>query len=202
MAAAVSLGACAGSRPPGDLGGNEGRTVYLDGLRPDGRPPYGATPQRGAVDSVSYWDGSAASGPPSIRINLRDQKARFYKGDTLVGVSQISSGRESHPTPAGQYTILQKNADHVSNLYGVWKTADGTVINDDVDIRKQPTPPPGARFEGAPMPNFMRLTNTGVGMHAGYLPGFPASHGCIRMPEFMSQHFFDNVSLGTPVTVE
>ena len=58
-----------------------------------------------------------------------------------------------------------------------------------------------AHDEGAPMPNFMRITPGGVGMHAGYLPGFPASHGCIRMPEFMSQHFFENVKVGTPVIV-
>ena len=52
------------------------------------------------------------------------------------------------------------------------------------------------------MPNFMRITQGGVGMHAGYIPGYPASHGCIRMPEKMSQIFFQNVSLGTPVIVE
>lgn len=154
------------------------------------------------MDTVSFWDGDAAQGTSTIRINLGEQKAKFYKGGQLVGISQISSGREGFNTPTGTYKILQKNADHASNLYGVWKTSDGTVIDDDVDVRKRPTPPAGARFEGAPMPNFMRLTNGGVGMHAGYLPGFPASHGCIRMPEWMSEHFFANVKLGTKVVVE
>jgi lipoprotein-anchoring transpeptidase ErfK/SrfK len=51
------------------------------------------------------------------------------------------------------------------------------------------------------MTNFMRLTPDGIGMHAGFLPGYPASHGCIRMPEHMSENFFNNVNLGTPVTI-
>jgi lipoprotein-anchoring transpeptidase ErfK/SrfK len=60
--------------------------------------------------------------------------------------------------------------------------------------------PPGARFQGAPMPYFMRI-HGGVGMHAGYLPGYPASHGCIRMPTDIAKIFFANASVGTPVSV-
>ncbi len=196
---ALALGilpACNSSNPYGDL---SGRTVYLESL---GQPAGSSrTPGSGQRDNVSYWDGSGASGPPSIRISLGQQRARFYKGGTLVGISQISSGREGFKTPTGSYKITQKSANHRSNLYGVWKTSDGTVINNDVDVRKTPNPPPGARYEGAPMPYFMRITSSGVGMHAGYLPGFPASHGCIRMPEKMAQHFFHHVRHGTPVTV-
>jgi len=70
----------------------------------------------------------------------------------------------------------------------------------DVDVKKDPCPP-GAKFAGAPMPFFMRLTNTGVGMHQGFLPGVPDSHGCIRMPEKMVKIYWDNAPLGTPVTV-
>ncbi len=156
----------------------------------------------GPVDTVSYWDEGTASGRPLIKISLKKQKAKFYRGATLIGVSQISSGKEGFNTPLGSYTIIQKKMTHASNLYGMWKTADGTVINDDVDVRKTPTPPPGTYFEGAPMPFFMRITNTGVGMHQGYLPGFAASHGCIRMPYWIVRHFFNNVSVGTPVIVE
>jgi lipoprotein-anchoring transpeptidase ErfK/SrfK len=69
----------------------------------------------------------------------------------------------------------------------------------DIDVKKDPKPP-GAIFDGARMPYFMRITG-GVGMHEGFLPGYPASHGCIRMPEFMAEAFFNNLSVGTPVTI-
>ena len=60
--------------------------------------------------------------------------------------------------------------------------------------------PPGAHFKGAPMPYYMQIA-PGFGMHAGYLPGYPASHGCIRMPEFMAEAFFKSISVGTSVTI-
>ena len=175
------------------------KAVYLEAVGGSRTTNITAT---GPTDTVSYWDEGSASGSPLIRISLKKQKAKFYRGSTLIGVSQISSGKEGFKTPIGSYKILQKKTTHASNLYGMWKTADGTVINDDVDIRKNPTPPPGTYFEGAPMPYFMRITNTGVGMHQGYLPGFAASHGCIRMPYWIVRLFFNNVSVGTPVIVE
>jgi hypothetical protein len=154
----------------------------------------------GIVDTVSYWDGDGVSGRPSITIDLREQQARFYKDGRLVGVSLISSGREGFGTPVGNYTIIQKNKDHVSNLYGDYVDGLGNVAVANVGVKKDPMPA-GSRFRGAPMPYFMRITPTGVGMHAGFLPGFPASHGCIRMPERMAEIFFANVSHGTPVRV-
>jgi hypothetical protein len=182
----------------GSYGFGNGNTTYLGSV--GGNLPISEL--RGPIDTVSFWDEGSASGEPFIRIRLKEQKAKFYKGGTLVGISKISSGRESHSTPPGKYKILQKNAGHVSNIYGIWKSPDGMIVNDDVDLRKQPVPPPGLIYEGAPMPNFMRITPGGVGMHAGYIPGYPASHGCIRMPERMSQAFFHNVSVGTMVIVE
>lgn len=152
-------------------------------------------------DSISYWDGDDVQGPPLIRINRPLQKAFFYKGGVLVGVSKISSGNEDHATPPGRYKIVEKSKDRKSSIYGVFKDkATGQTINDDVDIRADPVPP-GAAFFGAPMPNYMRF-HGGIGMHTGYLPGYAASHGCIRMPHHMSEKFFENVSLGTPVIVE
>ena len=148
----------------------------------------------------SYWDGDGIAGPPAIVINLAKQTASFYKGDKLVGVSAISSGREGFDTPAGSYKILQKNINHRSNLYGDYVDAGGAVVAKDIDIKKDLCPP-GAHFLGAPMPFFMRLTNSGVGMHQGFLPGVPDSHGCIRMPEAMARVFWDNAPLGTPVAV-
>jgi lipoprotein-anchoring transpeptidase ErfK/SrfK len=150
-------------------------------------------------DPISFWDGDGVQGPASVVVNLPEQRAYFYKGDQLVGVSQISAGREGYNTPSGNYKIIQKDLDHASSLYGDYVDATGNVVQKDVDVTKDPKPT-GALFKGAPMPYFMRITG-GVGMHQGYLPGYPASHGCIRMPGKMAQVFFNNVDIGTPVTV-
>ena len=150
-------------------------------------------------DPISFWDGDGVQGSPSVVVNLPEQRAYFYKGDQLVGVSQISAGREGYNTPSGNYKIIQKDQNHASSLYGDYVDATGNVIKKDVDVTKDPKPP-GAIFKGAPMPYFMRITG-GVGMHQGYLPGYPASHGCIRIPGKMAVVFFNNVELGTPVQV-
>lgn len=154
----------------------------------------------GFPDTISYWDGDGVSGAPSITIDLREQKALFYKGGRLVGVSMVSSGREGYSTPSGNFKIIQKSKDHVSNLYGDYVDGAGNVVVSNVGVKADPMPP-GTRFRGAPMPYFMRITSSGVGMHAGFLPGFAASHGCIRMPEKMAETFFENIATGTPVRV-
>ena len=153
----------------------------------------------GINDTVSYWDGDGVSGSPSITINLGEQKAFFYKDGRLVGVSMISSGREGYRTPPGQYKVLQKSKDHVSNLYGDYVDHGDNVMVANVGVKSDPKPP-GAKFRGAPMPYFLRF-HGGYGLHAGFLPGFAASHGCVRMPERMAQIFFANVSHGAPVRV-
>ena len=78
--------------------------------------------------------------------------------------------------------------------------ANGTVLVRNVALKVDPKPP-GAVFAGSPMPFFMRLSNAGVGMHQGFLPGVPDSHGCIRMPEKMVKIYYDSVSVGTPVRI-
>ncbi len=153
----------------------------------------------GIQDTVSYWDGDGVPGTSSITINLGEQKAFFYKDGRLVGVSMISSGREGYRTPSGQYKIIQKSKDHVSNLYGDYVDQDGNVMVANVGVKRD-AKPPGTSFRGAPMPYFLRF-HGGYGLHAGFLPGFAASHGCVRMPERMAQIFFANVSRGTPVRV-
>ncbi|MFZ4777254.1 MAG: L,D-transpeptidase [Terrimicrobiaceae bacterium] len=152
------------------------------------------------AEKNSYWDGDGVAGSPSIIIDLSDQTASFYKGSKLVGISAISSGREGFGTPVGNYKILGKEPDHHSNLYGDYVDASGNVLVRNVDAKKDPKPP-GAVFAGAPMPFFMRLSNAGVGMHQGFLPGIPDSHGCIRMPEKMVKIYFDNITIGAPVRV-
>ncbi len=152
------------------------------------------------ADKNSYWDGDGVSGASSIVIDLSEQTASFYKGPKLVGVSAISTGREGFATPTGSYRIMEKKVDYASNLYGDYVDAAGNVVVRNVGIRKDPKPP-GTSFRGAPMPYWMRLTGSGIGMHQGFLPGVPDSHGCIRLPEKMVKIFFANVSVGTPVRV-
>jgi len=170
------------------------QTQYLGGI-------YGNQPVSSSapIDTVSYWDGEGMPGKPSVAIRLSEQRAYFYKGGQLVGISQLSTGREGKNTPIGKFKINQKDPNHVSSLYGDYVDAYDNVVVSNVDVEKDPKPP-GTHFKGAPMPFFMRIVG-GVGMHAGYLPGYPASHGCIRMPEFMAENFYKSVSEGTPVTI-
>jgi hypothetical protein len=152
------------------------------------------------TDKNSYWDGDGVAGAPSIVIDLSEQQALFYKGGKLVGISAISSGREGYGTPTGKYKITQKNPNHVSNLYGDYVNAQGDAVVKNVTFKKDPMPP-GTRFAGSPMPFFMRLGHSAVGLHQGFLPGVPDSHGCIRMPERMVKIFFANAPAGTPVSI-
>jgi len=170
------------------------QTQYLGGVYGSG-PVSAAAPQ----DNVSYWDGDEISGKPSVKISLGEQRAYFYKGGKLAGISQLSTGREGLNTPIGKFAIQQKDVNHVSTKYGDYVDAGDNVVKPNVELGKDPKPP-GSHFKGAPMPFFMRI-HGGVGMHAGYLPGYPASHGCIRMPEFMAEEFFKSVSVGTPVMI-
>lgn len=173
------------------------RTAYLSD-RPGGFAGGRAEREPG-FDNVSYWDGDGVPGSPRIVVRLGEQRAYFYKGGTLVGVSTISSGREGLDTVTGNFHIIQKDRDHVSSRFGDYVDRYGNIIQKEIDTQKDPKPP-GAIYDGAKMPYFMRIVG-GTGMHEGFLPGYPASHGCIRMPGFMAEAFFRNVSVGTPVTV-
>ena len=139
------------------------------------------------------------TGRASIVIDLSEQQAYLYRGKNRTASSRISSGREGHRTPVGKFSVIRKDIDHRSSLYGNYVNDSGRVVKANVDSRKD-SKPRGSHFKGAPMPFFMRIVD-GVGMHAGYLPGYPASHGCIRMPQFMAENFFKAVSTGTPVTI-
>jgi lipoprotein-anchoring transpeptidase ErfK/SrfK len=145
------------------------------------------------------WTGDGVLGVPSITIDIGSQTATFFKGNQPVGKSPVSTGREGFGTPAGNFKIIQKNKNHFSNLYGDFVDGEGTVVKADVALGRNKCPE-GAKFRGSPMPFFMRIHGA-VGMHAGYLPGYPASHGCIRMPRGAAQRFFENAQVGTPVRV-
>jgi len=134
----------------------------------------------------------------SVQLDLTEQKAYLLYNDRAVMQSPICSGRPGHLTPTGTFHVTRKDLNHVSSIYGriVDRWNRTVVVDADVDM---PTPA-GTRFINAPMHYFMEFA-PGIGMHAGYLPGYPASHGCVRMPEKGAIAFFQALSVGAPVTV-
>ncbi|HEY1416161.1 MAG TPA: L,D-transpeptidase [Caulobacteraceae bacterium] len=119
------------------------------------------------------WDDRVApAGPVTLLVDLSTPRASAYRNGVRIGVSTISSGKKSTPTPTGVFEILQKKKDHKSNLYN-----------------------------SAPMPNMQRLTWDGIALHAGKLPGHPASHGCIRLPLAFSEKLFGVTEVGMTVVV-
>lgn len=114
----------------------------------------------------------APRGPVLVYVDLDAQRATVYRNGVRIAVSTISSGRPGYETPTGVFTILQKNREHYSSTY-----------------------------DNAPMPNMQRLTWKGVALHAGNLPGYPASHGCIRLPMEFSRLLFGITDLGGTVVI-
>ena len=136
-----------------------------------------------------------------IYICLGQQRGRIYVDGRVALDWPVSTGTESTPTSRGSFVVLEKKREHCSGRFGVIYAADGTVLEEEADSRKH-TVPPGGRWEGASMPNWMRLTDSGIGMHTGMVvPGQRLSHGCIRMPHQVASWIFDIVSLGSPVYV-
>ncbi|WP_081770208.1 L,D-transpeptidase [Luteimonas huabeiensis] len=119
-----------------------------------------------------WYPEAAPEGPVVLVVSLDEQRAYAYRNGIAIGVSTISSGREGKETPTGVFTILQKRRDHRSNLY-----------ND------------------APMPYMQRLTWDGIALHGGPLPGYPASHGCVRLPQAFAEKLFAVTRNGDTVVV-
>ena len=111
-------------------------------------------------------------GPVLVYVDLDRQLATVYRNGVRIGVTTISSGKEGYETPRGVFTILEKDADHRSRTY-----------------------------DNAPMPYNLRLTWKGVALHAGNLPGFPASHGCVRLPLEFSKLLFKTTEMGGTVVI-
>ncbi len=139
-------------------------------------------------------------GKPDIEIDLdlTLQRATIYVDGAVVATSPVSSGRASHPTPIGEFEVIEKDIDHHSNLYGKIVDGHGGVVKSSADAA---TPVPhGCHFAQAPMKFFLRFDGA-AGTHAGVLPGYPASHGCVRMPPEKAKLFYDIAQVGTPVWV-
>lgn len=118
------------------------------------------------------WNDTGTAEPVTVVVSLPLQRAFVYRGAALVAATAVSTGTDDKPTPTGIYPILQKAVKHRSNLY-----------------------------DDAPMPYMQRLTWDGIALHAGRNPGFPASHGCIRLPAAFAKRLFAATDLGTTVVV-
>jgi lipoprotein-anchoring transpeptidase ErfK/SrfK len=165
----------------------------------------GVVRQYSEQDRVRYqlWNYTWKPDPnqPITRIEVRigEQKVYVYQGDEVAGESPTTTGKPGHDTPTGHYTVLVKDIDHKSNLYGDFIDSNGYIVDGNAQLGQ--TPPAGAVYDAADMPYYLRIRDDGTGLHAGYLPGYPASHGCIRLPHAFAELLFSNVSVGTPVDV-
>jgi len=140
------------------------------------------------------------AGPPplAIEIDLSEQKAWVLQDGQRIYETAISSGRSGHETPTGEFTVLEKDIDHKSSLYGRIVDGQGRTLIPDAD--DDMAVPAGGKFVQAPMAHFLRFDGP-IGMHAGRLPGYPASHGCIRLPPGKAALFYNIAELGTPVRI-
>ena len=112
------------------------------------------------------------AGPVLVLVGLPEQRASVYRNGVRIGTTTVSTGKPGHETPTGVFTILQKKREHYSNLY-----------------------------DDAPMPFMQRLTWDGIALHAGNVPGYPASHGCVRLPEAFAEKLFGVTSQGMTVVI-
>ena len=112
------------------------------------------------------------TGPVVVVISLPDQQLYCFRNGVRVGRSTVSTGKKGHETPTGVFTILQRKVAHESSIY-----------------------------KGAKMPHMQRLTWDGVAIHAGRLPGYPASHGCVRLPVDFAEKLYSVTTIGTTVIV-
>jgi hypothetical protein len=154
-----------------------------------------ALPELALADSVPFWGAKASvpidtpinqlkkgeflwmgeavtTGPVVMVVSITEQRAYVYRNGILIGATTVSTGRPGHLTPTGVFTVLQKQKEHRSTIY-----------------------------DGAPMPYMERLTWGGIALHAGGLPGYPESHGCIHLPSEFAQRLFDISPNGMTVVI-
>src|SRR6267143_1581531 len=135
-----------------------------------------------------------------IVVSIPKQRAYLMIGDQIVADGPVSSGRRGQTTPNGHFAVMEKDPNHHSSLYGDFVDSSGRTVRGGVSARSD-SAPSGTHFAGASMKWFLRLTGEGVGMHIGILPGYPASHGCIRESVDGAKLFYDHAKVGTPIDV-
>jgi hypothetical protein len=134
----------------------------------------------------------------SVIVDLSQQTAYLFEGGRVALISPIASGKDGWGTPLGSFRVSKKDLNHQSGSFGLIGDSYGRIINSNASPGSYI--PPGCHYLPAPMPYFMEFSKY-VGLHAGYLPGYPASHGCVRMPKDLAAEFFSRVQVGTPVKV-
>jgi lipoprotein-anchoring transpeptidase ErfK/SrfK len=135
-----------------------------------------------------------------IVVSIPKQRAYLMVDEEIVADAPVSSGKRGHETPRGHFTVMEKDPNHHSSLYGDFVDRSGRVVRAGVSAHID-SAPSGTHFAGAAMKWFLRLTGEGVGVHIGILPGYPASHGCIRESIDGAKLFYDHAKVGTPVDV-
>ena len=143
---------------------------------PFATPALAAKAARGARkpkrEQFTWAPERSPDGPVAIIVSVPEQRVYVYRNGIQIGASSCSTGKSGHDTPTGVFTILQKEEEHYSSKY-----------------------------DDAPMPNMQRLTWDGVALHAGRLPGYPASHGCVRLPPAFAKKLYEITTVGTPVII-
>src|SRR5260370_13482659 len=134
----------------------------------------------------------------AVIINLTEQTAYLLKDGRVAFVSPIASGKDGWGTPIGSFKVISKDLNHQSGNFGLVSDSYGRIVNPNAIPDSYV--PPGRHYMPAAMPYCMEFSKC-VGMHAGYLPGYPASHGCVRLPRDLAAEFFARVKIGTPVKV-
>ena len=130
-----------------------------------------------------------------IVVSIPKQRAYLMVGEQIVIDGPISSGKRGHESPQGHLHVLEKDPNHHSSIYGDFVDGSGRTVRAGVSARID-SAPSGTHFSGAAMKWFLRLTEDGVGMHIGILPGYPASHGCIRESVDGAKLFYDHAKVG------
>src|SRR5437867_9726271 len=129
---------------------------------------------------AGWWDDEGASGSSKIVVHVGEQKAYFYKGKRLVGETTVSTGKPGFSTPPGHYTVVSKDAGHVSTVFGDYVDDYGNVIKSNIDSRKD-SRPKGRHFDGARL-RIALFFRAAYAWNQGYVPPLPESLGCIRLP--------------------
>ena len=129
-------------------------------------------PKRVRPGQYLWRDVPESAGPERVVVSLSDQLAYLYRGDTLMAVAAISTGRDDKPSPTGIFSVLEKKPFYRSKKY-----------------------------DNAPMPWMQRIDQYGIALHGGYNPGYPASHGCIRLPLAFAKKLYTVTDVGTPVYI-
>jgi hypothetical protein len=141
-------------------------------LEPRGRPAARQSQKSPVRQAEKVKEGPPPPGPHMLIVSVKSQNVSFYANGKLVSQSPVSTGKATNPTPFGVFSVIQRNRHHRSNIYS-----------------------------GAPMPYMQRLTWSGIALHEGKLPGYPASHGCIRLPEHYADYLWRTIRMNTRVIV-